>query len=115
MAHHDDAWIGKRSGNIGLDMNALSFPEDYDDGDELADLPSSGTPITSSSHSDRVVRRRSSKGMSNMISPFDLLFNISQLAINVERANANVSVQQTEKPARAASCWGRVSPKWVPL
>ncbi|KAG1743751.1 fungal-specific transcription factor domain-containing protein [Suillus paluster] len=48
--------------NPPLDLNGLSFPDEYDDGDELADLPgSSGLPTTSSGHSDRVVRRRSSK------------------------------------------------------
>jgi hypothetical protein len=65
MAHNDDSWIGKRSGNLSLDLNAMSFPDEYDDGDELTDLPnSSGMPSASSGHSDRVVRRRSSKGMS---------------------------------------------------
>lgn len=62
MAHPEDAWLGKRSGNSSLDLNALSFPDEYDDGDELTDLQgSSGTPNTSSAYSDRVVRRRSSK------------------------------------------------------
>lgn len=65
MAHNDDSWIGKRSGNLSLNLNAMSFPDEYDDGDELADLPNSaGMPSASSGHSDRVVRRRSSKGMS---------------------------------------------------
>lgn len=62
MAHHEDSW--KRPANLALDLNALSFPDEYDDGDDLGDLPSSGMPTASSAHSDRVVRRRSSKGMS---------------------------------------------------
>ncbi|KAI0050334.1 hypothetical protein FA95DRAFT_1555847 [Auriscalpium vulgare] len=43
-----------------LDSGALSMPEDYDDGDDLVDLPGpSGSG--SSSKGDRVIRRRSSK------------------------------------------------------
>ncbi|KAG1752093.1 fungal-specific transcription factor domain-containing protein [Suillus lakei] len=62
MTHPEDAWLGKRSGNSALNLNTLSFPDEYDDGDELPDLPgSSSVPNTSSSYSDRVVRRRSSK------------------------------------------------------
>lgn len=62
MAHPDDAWLGKRSANPALDLNSLSFQDDYDDGDELPDpQSSSGAPNTSSGYSDRVVRRRSSK------------------------------------------------------
>ncbi|KAG2130112.1 fungal-specific transcription factor domain-containing protein [Suillus cothurnatus] len=62
MAHPEDAWLSKRSANSALDLNSLSFPDEYDDGDELPDPPgSSGVPTTSSGYSDRVVRRRSSK------------------------------------------------------
>ncbi|KAG2108501.1 fungal-specific transcription factor domain-containing protein [Suillus discolor] len=62
MAHPEDAWLSKRSANSALDLNSLSFPDEYDDGDDLPDPPgSSGAPATSSSYSDRVVRRRSSK------------------------------------------------------
>ncbi|KAG2057972.1 hypothetical protein BDR06DRAFT_951074 [Suillus hirtellus] len=62
MSHPEDAWLSKRSANSSLDLNSLSFPDEYDDGDDLPDPPgSSGAPATSSSYSDRVVRRRSSK------------------------------------------------------
>lgn len=62
MAHPEDAWLSKRSANSALDLNPLSFPDEYDDGDEMPDPPgSSGAPANSSGYSDRVVRRRSSK------------------------------------------------------
>ncbi|KAG2347057.1 hypothetical protein BDR05DRAFT_877298 [Suillus weaverae] len=62
MAHPEDPWLSKRSANSALDLNSLSFPDEYDDGDDLPDPPgSSGAPTTSSGYSDRVVRRRSSK------------------------------------------------------
>ncbi|KAG2159426.1 fungal-specific transcription factor domain-containing protein [Suillus bovinus] len=62
MAHPEDPWLSKRSATSTLDLNSLSFPDEYDDGDDLPDPPSSsGAPATSSGYSDRVVRRRSSK------------------------------------------------------
>jgi hypothetical protein len=112
MAHPEDAWLGKRSANSALDLNSLSFPDEYDDGDELPDPPgSSGAPATSSSYSDRVVRRRSSKGI--VLVRLKYLFNpcliICQLAINAAKANASASVQEMAKLVKAVSCWGRVS------
>ncbi|KAG1807514.1 uncharacterized protein BJ212DRAFT_750620 [Suillus subaureus] len=112
MAHPEDAWLSKRSTNSALDLNSLSFPDEYDDGDELPDPPgSSGAPATSSGYSDRVVRRRSSKGtvpvrLKYLFSPCLI---IRQLAINAAKANVNASAQEMARLVKAASCWGRVS------
>ncbi|KIJ59891.1 hypothetical protein HYDPIDRAFT_170581 [Hydnomerulius pinastri MD-312] len=69
--HASDAWSLKRpqagashGSSIALDLNALSFPDEYDDGDELGDLPgpSGSGSGAQGGQSERVIRRRSSKG-----------------------------------------------------
>lgn len=47
--------------SIALDMTAIPFHDDYDDADESTDLPPISSP-TSHAQSERIVRRRSSKG-----------------------------------------------------
>ncbi|KAF8839695.1 hypothetical protein BDN67DRAFT_905011 [Paxillus ammoniavirescens] len=65
-----DTWNLKRPqpdashpASITLDLNALSFPDEYDDADELGELsglhPSSS--VTQASQSEKIIRRRSSK------------------------------------------------------
>ena len=73
MAHPPDTWSLKRTHHnpahgaaVPLDINALAFPDDYDDPDELSDLPgsiSSGA-AAHATQSERIIRRRSSKGTS---------------------------------------------------
>ncbi|KIK93663.1 hypothetical protein PAXRUDRAFT_144589 [Paxillus rubicundulus Ve08.2h10] len=65
-----DTWIFKppqldagHPASITLDLNALSFPDEYDDADELGEL--SGlhpySSVTQPGQSERIIRRRSSK------------------------------------------------------
>lgn len=63
--HPLDSWSLKRpqhAASIALDMNALSFPDDYEDADELSDLPGTSGQISHAAQSERIIRRRSSKG-----------------------------------------------------
>lgn len=66
MPHPSDAWSLKRAqhdpASIALDLSAIPFHDDYEDGDELSDLPPTSGPTSHAGHSERVVRRRSSKG-----------------------------------------------------
>ncbi|KAF9242277.1 fungal-specific transcription factor domain-containing protein [Melanogaster broomeanus] len=64
-----EAWNFKRpqadathGTGIAIDLEGLSFPDDYDDADELGELP--GPPPSSSQlgQTERLIRRRSSKG-----------------------------------------------------
>ncbi|KAG9313734.1 hypothetical protein JVU11DRAFT_6088 [Chiua virens] len=74
--HPSDVWSFKRHQHdpahtqaIPLDINALSFPDDYEDADELADLPPSSGTSSHATLSERIIRRRSSKGKL-LLSPF---------------------------------------------
>ncbi|KIJ16298.1 hypothetical protein PAXINDRAFT_98785 [Paxillus involutus ATCC 200175] len=68
--HGADTWNLKRPqpdashpASITLDLNALSFPNEYDDADELGELPGlhPSSSVTQASQSERIIRRRSSK------------------------------------------------------
>lgn len=123
MAHHSpDSWSLKRPqhdpphpANIALDLNAIPFHDDYDDADDFGDLPPTSGPASHAGQSDRIVRRRSSKGRfhplpsveSHSDSPHSPLF---QHAISAEKANASASEPlMVVTPARVASCLAHVS------
>ncbi|KAF9224716.1 hypothetical protein BS17DRAFT_45386 [Gyrodon lividus] len=68
--HASDAWSFKRpqtnpshSTSTAFDLDGLSFPDEYDDADELGEL--SGLPpsnsVTQAAQTERIIRRRSSK------------------------------------------------------
>ena len=67
---HPDSWSLKRPqhdpahASIDLDLGALAFPDDYEDADELSDLPGSAAsgPAAHATQAERIIRRRSSKG-----------------------------------------------------
>ena len=72
-AHPAGAWSLKRpqhdpahGAGVDLDLGALAFPDDYEDADELSDLPGSAAsgPAAHATQSERIIRRRSSKGRS---------------------------------------------------
>ncbi|KAG6380094.1 hypothetical protein JVT61DRAFT_8179 [Boletus reticuloceps] len=73
-SHPPDAWSHKRSphdsphASVPLDLNTLAFPDDYEDADELSDLPGSGISGSAAGGtlSERIIRRRSSKGTSHL-------------------------------------------------
>lgn len=69
--HASDGWNFKRSTSgpmhgpgMPIDLGEMSYTDEYDDVDDMGELP---TPSNASSHggqADKVIRRRSSKGMS---------------------------------------------------
>ncbi|KAH7882909.1 fungal-specific transcription factor domain-containing protein [Phlebopus sp. FC_14] len=68
MAPHSDAWDVKRSQpasgpSIPPRLNVMSFPDDYEEADELSELPSSSTlgSTTQAAYAEKIIRRRSSK------------------------------------------------------
>jgi hypothetical protein len=77
-AHPADAWPRPQhdpahGASIDIDLGALAFADDYEDADELSDLPGSATsgPAAHATQSERIIRRRSSKGRSHFVVSVD--------------------------------------------
>lgn len=61
--HASDGWNFKRSGpGIPVDLGDMSYTDEYDDADDIGELPSN-SGSSHAGHTEKVVRRRSSKGV----------------------------------------------------
>lgn len=101
--HLPDSWSLKRpqhdpphNTGIPLDLNALgSFHDDYEDADDLSDLPGTTTsgPASHAGQSERIVRRRSSKGTFRLLVSVDVRSDLSRPSMR--------SVQKKQVQVRA--------------
>ena len=86
--HPPDSWSLKRpqqgsthGASVALELNTLSFLDDYEDADDLSDLPGSAMSGSAAhaTQSERIIRRRSSKGRCHPFLSVDFHSDLSPL------------------------------------